>query len=54
MTHHNPDRLLQAFMALTLVCFVVFGIREDDVLTATFLLGYLCVAAYWALGRREV
>ena len=52
MTHHNPDRLLQAFMALTLVCFVVFGIRQDDVLMATFLAGYLGVAAYWALGRR--
>ena len=46
------DRLLQAIMALALVCFIVFGIRQDDVLMATFLAGYLCVAVYWALGRR--
>ena len=44
------DVLLAAFIVAGLV---VFGIRQDDVLAATFLFGYLCVAAYWALGRRE-
>ena len=52
MTHHTA-RTLKAIMALNLAGLVVFGIRQDDVLAATFLFGYLCVAAYWALGRKE-
>ena len=50
---HSRDRFLQAFMALMLVAFVVFGIRQDEALMATSLFGYLCVAAYWVWGRRE-
>ena len=49
MTHHT--RLLQAFMALALIGFIVFGIREDVWLAATFLFGYLCVMAWWVWGR---
>ena len=52
MTHPNPDRLLQAAMALTLAGFVIARIRHDDIMAATLLFGYICVAAYWALGRR--
>ena len=50
---HRTARILKAIMALTLAGLVVFGIRQDDVLAATFLFGYLCIGAYWALGRRE-
>ena len=50
---HRTDRLLQAFMALTLAGLVVCGIRQDDVLAITFLFGYLCVAVYWVWGRKE-
>ena len=49
---HSLDRFLQAFMALALIGLVVFGIRQDDAMTATSLFGYLCVAAWWVWGRR--
>lgn len=49
---HPRHRLLQAFMGLCLVAFIVFSIRDDAVMAATFLFGYLGVAAWWERGRR--
>ena len=50
---HRTARTLKAIMALTLAGLVVFGINGEAILELTFLLCYLCIGAYWALGRRE-
>ena len=53
MTHPRRTRFLQAFMLLSLAAFVWFGARDDDVMAATLLFGYVCVAAWWVWGRRD-
>jgi len=53
MTHPRRDCIIKAFMLLSFAGFVWFGIHDDDIMAATFLFGYLGVAAWWVWGRRE-